>query len=180
MDHEVVLVDDNNMVLGVAEKLPAHHADTPLHRGFSCYVFNEKGEVLVTRRALVKKVWPGVWTNTVCGHPQQGETTQQAIERRLKYELGMSATDYQEVLPDYRYKTPPFQGIIENELCPVFIARATSSPKPNPSEVEEFRWMTWTDFIAEASADHANILSYWCKDQLTVLAKDKKVLAYTA
>lgn len=176
MDHEVVLVDDNNTVLGTTEKLPAHHSNTPLHRGFSCYVFNDRGEVLVTQRALVKKVWPGVWTNTVCGHPQLDETTQEAIARRLQYELGMQATDYMEVLPDYRYKTPRFKGIIENELCPVFIARAMSDPKPNPDEVEAYEWLSWPEFVTRTQADQGNEFSYWCKDQLKLLAKHEKVL----
>lgn len=175
---QVVLVDDDNNPIGTKEKLAAHHRDTPLHRGFSCYVFNEDGELLVTQRALKKKVWPGVWTNTVCGHPGPGEDIIAAIQRRLDYELGMTASDFVEVLPDYRYKTPPFNGVIENELCPVFIARMTTNPKINPNEVAAVQWMRWDDFKTAAEADTGNKYSYWCKDQIKQLKDNKELLRY--
>ena len=179
MPEQIVLVDDNNKPIGTAEKLSSHHSQTPLHRGFSCYVFNDKGQLLVTQRALQKKVWPGVWTNTVCGHPAPGEDTVEAIKRRLDYELGMTAKDFQELLPDYRYKTPPFKGIIENELCPVYVARLASQPQPNPEEVEVLVWMSWQEYLQDVSADTANKYSYWCKDQLNQLQKNHKFLAWT-
>lgn len=176
MSELIVLVDDGNVPIGTAEKLSSHHANTPLHRGFSCYVFNDKGQVLVTQRALKKKVWPGVWTNTVCGHPGPDENVVDAINRRLDYELGMTAQDFEAILPDYRYKTPPFKGIIENELCPVYVARLTSQPQPNADEVEDLTWMTWDEYSEDLLADKGNKYSYWCKDQLAELRKNKKFL----
>jgi isopentenyl-diphosphate Delta-isomerase len=175
----IVLVDEQGKPIGTAEKFAAHNAHTPLHLAFSCYVFNDRGELLVTQRALSKKVWPGVWTNSVCGHPAPDEAVVDAIKRRLEYELGMQATDFQVVLPNYRYKTPPFKGIIENEICPVHTARAASLPKPNPNEVEAIRWMTWSDFVKAAKADTADVYSYWCKDQLQQLENDPVILKYS-
>ncbi len=70
----VILLDEQDQPAGMLEKYAAHTFDTPLHLAFSCWLFNQQGQLLVTRRSLGKKAWPGVWTNSVCGHPQQGET----------------------------------------------------------------------------------------------------------
>lgn len=174
----IVLVDEQGKPIGTAEKLSAHNADTPLHLAFSCYVFDDSGRFLLTQRAHSKKVWPDVWTNSVCGHPAPGEDMVAAIHRRLAYELGMEAADIQLVLPDYRYRTPPYNGIIENEVCPVFIARATSSPQPNPAEVEAIRWVGWQDYVQEAEADRSDVFSWWCKDQLKQLRDNPLIAAY--
>ena len=77
----VILLDKQDKPSGMLEKYAAHTLDTPLHLAFSCWLFNEQGQLLVTRRSLGKKAWPGVWTNSVCGHPQTGETFEQAVER---------------------------------------------------------------------------------------------------
>src|SRR6266545_4096183 len=98
----IVLVDTLGREIGTAPKLESHHAKTPLHRAFSCYILDRHGQLLVTQRAHVKKVWPGVWTNSVCGHPAPGESFEDAIARRTQYELGMTVSNIQVVLPDYR------------------------------------------------------------------------------
>jgi isopentenyl-diphosphate delta-isomerase len=166
----IVLVDDEGRPTGTAEKLSSHHAHTPLHLGFSCYVFDADGHFLTTRRSKDKKVWPGVWTNSVCGHPAPGESFVDAIERRLDYELGMTAEDIEVVLPHHVYRTPPFRRVVEHEYCPVFVARARSRPRPNPAEVAEHRWVRWEAFVRDARADTANRFSWWCKNQLTEIA----------
>lgn len=165
-----MLVDEDGEPTGTAEKRSSHHADTPLHLGFSCYVFDDDGRFLATRRSATKAVWPGVWTNSVCGHPAPGESFTAAIERRLAYELGMTARDIEVVVPDYTYRTPPFRGIVEHEFCPVFVARAEGGPRPNPVEVDAYRWMRWQDFVHAALADTADVFSWWCKNQLGRLA----------
>lgn len=175
----IVLVDSDGKPIGTAEKYASHHAQTPLHLAFSCYIFNDKGEFLVTQRALSKKVWPGVWTNSVCGHPLPDESMEAAIARRLKYELGMTAQKPQIMLPDYRYITPPYKGIIENEICPVYIARANSPARPNPDEVEAYAWMSWQNYVEAASADTTDKYSWWCKDQLKQLRDHELIQKYS-
>lgn len=170
MNEQIVLVDDAGSIIGNAPKLESHHGSTPLHLAFSCYLFNEAGEFLLTRRALSKKVWPGVWTNSVCGHPAPGETNEEAIIRRAAYELGLQGLeDLQLVLPDYRYKTPPYKGIIENEICPVFFGRVTDEPIPNPEEVDDHKWVRWPALKGMIAAD-PDVYSFWFKDQLKQLA----------
>ena len=174
----IVLVDRDGVPIGTADKRASHHAHTPLHLAFSCYVFGDDGRFLATRRARGKDVWPGVWTNTVCGHPAPGESFEHAIERRLRFELGMTARAIEVVLPRHRYRAPPFRGIVEHEFCPVFVARADSEPRPNPAEVEEWRWMWWPDFVAAADADADDAYSWWCKNQLREL--DRAARGYAA
>jgi isopentenyl-diphosphate Delta-isomerase len=166
----IVLVDSRGEPTGTAEKLSSHHADTPLHLGVSCYVFDDGGRYLATRRSAAKKVWPGVWTNTVCGHPAPGESFVHAIERRLDHELGMTADGIEVVLAEHVYRAPPFRGIVEHEFCPVYLARTRSEPRPNRAEVAECRWVRWDDFVRAARADTADRFSWWCKNQLKEIA----------
>lgn len=168
-DELIVLVDEQGNPTGRSEKMSSHHLDTPLHLAFSCYVFDDRGRLLVTRRARGKKVWPGVWTNSVCGHPRPGESLEAAIARRLDYELGMTAGRPEVLLPAYRYRAPAFNGVVENEFCPVFAARAITDPQANPEEVEDLKWVSWADFVERARADHEGRYSWWCKDQLRQL-----------
>lgn len=157
------------MVIGSAPKLASHHAATPLHLGFSCYLFNQAGELLLTKRAAVKKVWPGVWTNSVCGHPAPGEPTEAAVRRRAIFELGLERVEQlRPVLKDYRYKTPPYNGIIENEICPVFFGLATDEPTPNPDEVADYKWVPW-QALEHMIAEQPEAYSYWFRDQLVHL-----------
>jgi isopentenyl-diphosphate delta-isomerase len=170
----IVLVDDDGEPIGTADKLASHHAETPLHLAFSCYLFDARGRLLVTRRAADKLVWPGVWTNSVCGHPAPGESTAAAIERRLSYELGMRADAIEPVLPRYRYRAPPFRGIVEHEFCPVFAARAAGDPQPNPAEVADVAWVDWGDFVHAAQTDSDDAYSWWCKDQIAEMGATAK------
>ncbi|HVL52556.1 MAG TPA: isopentenyl-diphosphate Delta-isomerase [Actinomycetota bacterium] len=176
----IVLVDEEGRPLGRAEKWSSHHQNTPLHLAFSCYVFDSRGRTLITQRAAHKKVWPGVWSNTACGHPAPGESIEDAIRRRLDYELGMSATDLRVALPSYRYRAPAFGGVVENEFCPVYLARADTDPKPNPEEVAAFEWVGWERFLRAADADDAGTYSWWCKDQLAQLRTCAALGSYTA
>lgn len=137
----VVLLADDGTPVGTADKATVHTDDTPLHQAFSCHVFDQRGRVLVTRRALAKKTWPGVWTNSFCGHPAPGEDLAEAIARRAERELGLTLTDVRVALPDFRYRAVDASGVVENEICPVFTARAASEPRPAADEVAEWAWV---------------------------------------
>jgi isopentenyl-diphosphate delta-isomerase len=190
MIENIYFVDDNDTPTGeVAEKLSAHNANTKLHAAFSCYVFNSEGKFLVTQRAHSKKVWHGVWTNSCCGHPKPSESREDAIARRLKYELGINAKKLELVIDDYKYITPPYNGIVEHEYCPVYVAITDQEPQPNNLEVEDYKWVDWEWYVEQLKSDSNEysifaknipkdkdlgssgipLWSWWCKDQLQYL-----------
>jgi isopentenyl-diphosphate delta-isomerase len=148
----VVLVDNDAKPVGVAEKSTVHTTETPLHLAFSCHVFDASGRTLVTRRALTKRTWAGVWTNSFCGHPAPDETMDAAIARRALAELGIRVSDVELILPDFRYRATDASGIVENEVCPVFRATTTDAVVANPDEVSEWQWVNPHELTAAASA----------------------------
>ncbi len=170
-DSEVVLLTDDGRACGTAAKSIVHHDDTPLHLAFSCYVLDNEGRLLVTRRAAAKRSFPGVVTNSLCGHPKPGEPLPDAIRRRARDELGLELKELRLVLPRFRYRAL-MDGIIENELCPVFTARtSTPEPHPDPAEVQDVSWVSWEQFHREASAGDIASLSPWCQAQILELSR---------
>ncbi|MFI7133420.1 isopentenyl-diphosphate Delta-isomerase [Nonomuraea sp. NPDC050153] len=168
-DEHVVLVDRDGQALGTAPKQVVHGRETPLHLAFSSYVFDHEGRVLLTRRADSKLTWPGVWTNSCCGHPLPGEPADRAVERRLSYELGLTVDRVDLMLPTFSYRAVMANGIVENELCPVYRVTVTSPVVPNPDEVGETMWMPWKEF-AEGVRNGLLAVSPWCQEQVPLLA----------
>lgn len=168
MIEHVVLLDEAGNPVGVADKATVHHTDTPLHLAFSCYLFDDDGRLLLTRRALHKKTWPGVWTNSCCGHPGPDEDVTDAVRRRLRDELGVRVAELDLVLPRFRYRAVMDDGVVEHEMCPVFRARTGEQPTPNPDEVDAVRWTPWRRLIAQVSTAQLTV-SPWCAMQLAQL-----------
>lgn len=139
-DDEVVLLDEDGTPIGSASKASVHGAGTPFHLAFSCHLIDDSGRVLVTRRSLAKRTWPGVWSNSFCGHPRPSETLIRALHRRADYELGLDVTDVELAVPLFSYRARDASGVVENELCPVYLARAIGTPAPRPDEVMDFAW----------------------------------------
>ncbi len=164
---QVVLLDQDGRPIGVADKAAVHGRDTPLHLAFSCYGFDRDGRLLVTRRAADKRTFPGVWTNTCCGHPAPGEDLGEAVHRRLADELGLGAAGLRLVLPDFAYRASA-GGIEENERCPVFVCRVDGDPRPDPDEVDTWQWWTWDRFL-DAAHDPGGPLSPWARLQAPLL-----------
>ena len=145
---EVVLLDADDRPIGTAPKASVHGADTARHLAFSCHVFDDHGRILVTRRALVKQAWPGVWSNSFCGHPAPAETLVHAIRRRGEFELGLELRDIRPVLPFFHYRATDASGVVENELCPVYTAVTDSRPEPHPGEVMDLAWVAPEELAA--------------------------------
>lgn len=181
LEEWVVLCGQDGSAAGRAPKATVHHRDTPLHLAFSCYVFDPAGRVLVTRRAYDKRTFPGVRTNSCCGHPAPGEGMRIALLRRLRQELDIVPDELDLILPSFRYRATDAGRTVENELCPVYRAVTTADVPVTvlPTEVDAAWWVPWTEFAsAQPGGDvalHEDPLSSWSAQQvrqLSVLGPD--------
>ncbi|MDQ4009825.1 MAG: isopentenyl-diphosphate Delta-isomerase [Actinomycetota bacterium] len=168
-DAPVVLLDEDRRPIGQLPKSQVHHATTPLHLAFSCYIVDDAGRLLMTRRATSKQTWPGVWTNTCCGHPLPDEPSAQAAARRLREELGVQLVRSEMALPEFRYRAVASDGVVENEICPVLVGSIEGQLQPDPAEVLEHRWARWPDVVALATVAPWAI-SPWAALQIPLLA----------
>ncbi len=176
MGEQVVLVDSQDSPVGTALKSEVHQADTPLHQAFSCFVFRPNGQLILQQRAASKITWPNIWSNTCCGHPLPNESRMKAVKRRLDYELGMKANfKLFNVLPKYRYCATHL-GVMENEICPVFVGFSDNDMTLNPDEVQATQEVNWTDFVAaikDSNDDTWDHLSVWCREEAILLDQSK-------
>lgn len=155
----VVLVDANDNDIGTMEKMEAHEKAV-LHRAFSIFIFNTKGEMLIHQRAFSKYHTPGLWTNTCCSHPRLGETLQQATSRRLREEMGMEA-DIKKIF-DFVYKADVGQGLIEHEFDHVFVGTTDVLPNINREEVETYSYIKMDDLRNDINM-HPEKYTVWFK-----------------
>lgn len=135
-DEQVILVDEADRELGSDDKLAAHRSGR-LHRAFSVFVFDLRGNLLLQQRAEGKYHSAGLWSNTCCGHPRPGEATPDAAHRRLGEEMGFDCP----LTPAFSfvYRAELAGGLIEHELDHVLTGRHASPPEPDPTEVSEWR-----------------------------------------
>ncbi|MBL7472753.1 isopentenyl-diphosphate Delta-isomerase [Robertkochia sediminum] len=156
-EERVILVNEKDEPIGTMEKIEAHEKAL-LHRAFSVFVFNDKGETMIQQRALHKYHSPGLWTNTCCSHQREGETNIQAGKRRLMEEMGFT-TELQEVF-SFIYKAPFDNGLTEHELDHVMIGKYTDAPEINPDEVADWKWMSLEDIKSDMQ-DHPENYTAW-------------------
>jgi isopentenyl-diphosphate delta-isomerase len=155
----VILVNERDEPLGLMEKMEAHQKGL-LHRAFSVFVFNDDGEMMLQRRALSKYHSGGLWTNTCCSHPREGETIENAAVRRLQEEMGFTC-DVEKVF-DFVYYKVLDKGLIEHEFDHVLFGKFSGKPHINPDEVAEWKWA----HPIEVSADmhhHPEKYTEWFK-----------------
>lgn len=167
---QVILVDENDRPVGTAEKLHAHHEGL-CHRAFSVFVFKDstKQSILLQKRAKEKYHSPGLWTNTCCSHPRPGEETILAAERRLKEELGIMVK--LQNIGQFHYIARFDNGLIENEFDHVLTGILDDQPiLPNPSEVEEYQWIT-LEQLQEKLAAYPDQFTPWLKQALAIVIR---------
>jgi isopentenyl-diphosphate delta-isomerase len=154
---EVILVNEEDVPQGIMEKMEAHRKAL-LHRAFSVFIFNSKGEMLLQRRAPGKYHSPGLWTNACCSHPRPGEDTMAAASRRLEEELGF--TTGLEKLFDFTYRSEFDNGLTEFEFDHVFVGHYDREIRPNPSEVSDYCYQS-LDKIKEGLEARPDRFTSW-------------------
>jgi isopentenyl-diphosphate Delta-isomerase len=156
---KVILVDAHDNKIGTEEKIQAHK-DGKLHRAFSIFITNSEGKMLLQKRALSKYHCPGLWSNTCCSHPRDGETVLQAAHRRLKEELDFDCP--LEEMFSFTYKVAFDNGLTEHEFDHVLTGKFDGNPTINPEEVAEYKWISVDELKADIKSN-PDKYTYWLK-----------------
>jgi len=165
---EVILVDENDNVIGTEEKIKAHQ-EGKLHRCFSIFVFNSKDELLLQKRAKSKYHSGGLWSNTCCSHPIHGEPIEKTVHQRLKEEMGFDC-ELKEIF-SFTYKTKLDNNLFEHEYDHVFIGKFDGEPNPNPEEVDEWKWIGLEE-LKKGIQENPDSYTYWLRVSIN------KVISY--
>ncbi len=160
----LVLVNKDDQALGYEEKVKCHLGKGLRHRAFSVFVFDNKGRLLIQKRAQHKMLWPGFWANTCCSHPRKNETYPEAAKRRLKEEMGIKAD--LELAFKFSYEAQYKNVGSENELCAVLVGRWKGEAiKADPEEVANWKWIS-IQTLQEDIKNHPNIYAPWFKIEM--------------
>ena len=155
--HQVILVNEQDEPTGTMEKMAAHKKGL-LHRAFSIFIFNSKGELLLQRRALNKYHSGGLWTNSCCSHPEPGEETPIAAQRRLQEEMGFTSS--LEKIFDFVYKAEFDNGLTEYEFDHVFAGEYEGRIEYNKEEVMDYCYKSLRD-VRSSLQEHPQKFSKW-------------------
>jgi isopentenyl-diphosphate delta-isomerase len=167
---ELILVNENDQVIGVGEKLQTHLVGA-LHRAFSIYIVNSAGQLLLQKRSSTKYHSQGLWSNTCCGHPRPGESIEEASRRRLGEEMGLDC-EVREVF-EFIYRAKLDNGLYEYEYDHVVVGRFDGSPTPNRDEVDEWKWVDLVTLKLDIEK-HPENYTYWFRISLDELCRSIK------
>ncbi len=159
-DEMLILVNENDEVIGYEDKLTCHEGQGLLHRAFSIFIFNDKGETLLQQRSKQKQLWPLIWSNSCCSHPRKGEELENAVQRRLAEELGLS-TDLKHLFT-FQYHAQYNPGLAEREICAVYIGKSNGPVTVNPNEIADWKFVSINELTREL-AKNPEQYSPWLK-----------------
>jgi isopentenyl-diphosphate delta-isomerase len=157
-EEQVILVNEKDEAIGLMPKMEAHEKGK-LHRAFSVFVFNDKGELMLQQRALHKYHSPGLWTNTCCSHQRDGESNLEAANRRLMEEMGFT-TPLNEAT-SFIYKAVFDNGLTEHEYDHILVGRYNQEPKINPDEVADWKWMEVDEVRIDINTNPGNYTAWF-------------------
>lgn len=159
-DEPLILVDENDTVLGHDSKVACHRGQGLLHRAFSIFVFNRNNELLLQQRSAHKPLWPLFWSNSCCSHPRRGEGDRQSAQRRLSEELSITAQP--ELVYRFTYHAAFGDIGAEHELCSVYIVRSDTPIAFNESEIADCCYIA-PEALDQELADNPERYTPWLK-----------------
>jgi isopentenyl-diphosphate Delta-isomerase len=165
---DLILVDGSDRQVGTCGALDCHSGEGILHRAFTIFVYNQRGEVLIQRRSAAKRLWPSTWETSCSGHPLPGEDMAAAAEKRLREELGIVAL--LEDVGRFTYHARYGREGSENEVCHLLVGSYDGPVIPDPAEVLEFSWVDIAALRVEI-AEHGEAYAPWVSPALDVLGK---------
>ena len=165
----LILVDSKDNILGYEDKARCHRGNGLLHRAFSIFIFNSKGQLLLQKRSANKPLWPLYWSNSVCSHPRKGEEYLEAAQRRLKEEINIRTPLH--FLFKFQYQAS-FENIgSENELCAVFIGKSDDPVKVDPQEIAQWRFIELEELDKEFQTQ-PHLFTPWFKMEWEKIKKN--------
>ncbi len=159
-DEPLIVVDADDNVLGYKSKVACHVGEGILHRAFSVFLFDGRGNVLLHQRAAEKPLWGLYWSNSCCSHPRRGETVDEAAVRRVREELGLETA--LEFLYRFQYHAPFGEKGSERELCSVYVGRVSEDPTVNETEIADWAWVD-AETLADDLDARADRYTPWFK-----------------
>ena len=161
---QLILVDAGDRAVGVLDKASCHDGQGVLHRAFSAFLFNDRGEVFIQQRAADKRLWPSYWSNSCCSHPRPGETMERAVHRRLGDELGLAPGQVLNLRLLYKFEYRATFGAAggEHELCWVFQAQFDGDMTVNVTEIADWAWVA-PDALTRRLAEQGQDFTPWLK-----------------
>jgi len=168
-DEMLIVVDEQDNILDYKSKTDCHRGDGILHRAFSLFIFNSGGELMLQQRSAQKLLWPLFWSNTCCSHPRKGEKLEEAVQRRLKEEIGI--TTELEYLFKFQYQANYGTIGSENEICAVYIGKSDAPPRINENEIADLKFISVSDLTAEID-NHPQRYTPWFKMEWQRLISD--------
>lgn len=176
-EEPLILVDETDREIGYLSKGECHDGAGILHRAFSLFIFNSKGELLLQQRSSDKRLWPLYWSNSCCSHPRRGESMDLATRRRLEQELGMAA-DFNHLFT-FQYHARYLDLGSESEVCWVYVGLCDDPPRPNSTEIAAVRWITADDLDREFQEQPEVFTPWFAKEWPRVRDVFHQLLALT-
>ncbi len=172
---ELILVDADDTETGFLSKAECHNGAGKLHRAFSLFLFNDDGELLLTRRSDSKRLWPGYWSNTCCSHPRKGESMADATHRRLHDELNIETP--LEFIYKFCYQAEFGTTGSENELCHVYLGRLNDAVAPNEHEVSAIRYVAADSLLREFDTTPERFTPWFRMEWLSLADEHREALS---
>lgn len=167
----IALIDESDNITGYAGKSEVHRKGL-LHRAFSIFVFNDKNELLLQKRAVSKYHSGGLLTNTCCSHLVENCVFEEYMHQRLREEMGFDCELNFKFA--FTYKIHFENGLFEHETDHVYTGKWNGTPLPNPLEADGYLWQNFNELIANVEKSPEKY-TYWFRKALQKFTDHRQI-----